>query len=208
MLIGVTGSIGTGKSTVAILLAEQLSALLLSADQICRDLLVPGQPGYREFVATSGRDFVVSEGASLDRTRLRTALFADTTLRRKLERILHPLVREVLRQAHVDAGPDGVVVAEVPLLFECGWQDDFDFVVCVEAPPALVNKRVVRRDDVPETQIEQIRGAQLPAEKKRLGSDWVIDNDGDRANLVTQVSELAKKIKQKRLSLQNSHEPR
>ncbi|BDD87531.1 dephospho-CoA kinase [Desulfofustis limnaeus] len=196
MLIGVTGSIGTGKSTVATLLAEQLSAPLLSADQICRDLLVPGQPGYREFVATCGRDFVVTEGARIDRTRLRTALFTDTALRRQLERILHPLVREVLRQAHVDAGPDGVVVAEVPLLFECGWQDDFDYVICVEAPPALVNQRVARRDGVPEAQIEQIRGVQLPAEKKRLGSDWVINNDGDRAALVTQVSELAKKIKQ------------
>ncbi|MCB2217282.1 dephospho-CoA kinase [Desulfofustis glycolicus] len=191
MLIGITGTIGTGKSSVATLLGSELEAPVFSADQLCRDQLVVGHPGYRLFVEHFGAAFLERPEGPIDRARLRRAIFADEAARRELEAILHPLVRRELLNAGRAAGRYRCVVAEVPLLFESGWHDDFDFIVCVDAPRELVFKRVTARDAVPADQIERIMAAQLPAEQKRSQADWLIINDGDRAALTAQVARLA-----------------
>jgi dephospho-CoA kinase len=191
MLIGITGTIGTGKSAVATLLGRELEAPVYSADQVCRDQLVVGQPGYRHFVEHFGATFLERPEGPIDRVRLRQAIFADEAVRRELEAILHPLVRRELLSAGRAAGGTRWVVAEVPLLFESGWHDDFDFTVCVDAPRQQVFKRVTARDSVPAEQIERIMAAQLPAEQKRSQADWLIINDGDRAALKAQVARLA-----------------
>jgi dephospho-CoA kinase len=191
MLIGVTGGIGTGKSEAAALLGSALEAPVYSADQLCRDQLVAGRPGYHRFVERFGPAFLERPDGPIDRAHLRRAVFADEALRRELEEILHPLVRQELQNARRTAGPKRCVVAEVPLLFECGWRDDFDFIVCVDAPRQLVIDRVRARDTVSAEEIERIMATQLPAEQKRSQADWLIENDGDRAALAAQVGRLA-----------------
>lgn len=191
MLIGVTGGIGTGKSAVTALLAGMLDAPELSADQLCRELLEPGQPGYRQFVRVFGAEFLEEPAGAIDRGRLRRELFTDDTLRRQLEAILHPLVRTALQEARVSSGSGRFVVAEVPLLFECGWQSDFDWVVCVDAPRSLAAERVAARDKVPPDEVYRVMAVQLPSEVKKKQADYCIDNTGDDAATEKQVTELA-----------------
>ncbi len=191
MLIGVTGGIGTGKSEAAALLGRALEAPVYSADHLCRDQLAVGQPGYRRFVEHFEAAFLEEPEGPIDRVRLRRAVFADAALRRELEKILHPLVRRELHSVRHAVGPHRYAVAEVPLLFESGWRDDFDFIVCVDAPRQLVFDRVTARDGVPAEEIERIMATQLPAEQKRSQADWLIENDGDRAALAAQVGRLA-----------------
>ncbi len=195
MLIGVTGGIGTGKSTVAKQLARTLAAPLFDADQYCRELLEPGRDGYRQFVAATGSRYLEPTSDRLDRPRLRQALFADEHVRRLLEGILHPLVRTALRTVHDQRGDAVWIVAEVPLLFECGWQDDFDWVVCVEAPREVVISRVADRDKVGSDDIEQIIDSQLSVDEKRHLADTCIDNSSDRVSLERQVAELAAQLR-------------
>lgn len=136
MLLGVTGTIGSGKSYVAARLGRLLGAPVLSADSICRELLEKDQPGYLAFLNQGGQAYL-SQAGDIDRPRLRDAAFQDQGLRRILEEILHPLVRQRLTQARASLAPDTCMVAEVPLLFESGWQSDFDYIVCVSVSPLM-----------------------------------------------------------------------
>jgi dephospho-CoA kinase len=208
MLIGITGGIGTGKSAVAESLARRLHAVLLNADQICRDLLDLGQPGYRHFVTRFGDQYLSAPGGTIDRARLRRALFADETMRRGVEEILHPLVRQEVLSAGRSAGRHRCVVAEVPLLFECGWREDFDFVVCVDAPRSVVIERVSTRDTVSQEDVERIIALQLPVEHKRRQADWLIENDADQAALEKQVAQLADFLREQCGGGPKSHQAR
>lgn len=191
MLIGVTGGIGTGKSKVAEMLAQLLGATLVNADAVCRELLETGKPGYIQFVQRYGGTYLERPAGPIDRHRLRTALFADDCMRRDLENILHPMVRRILAQSCSSNSSNGSVVAEVPLLFESGWQDDFDVIVCVDAPQSTVTNRVVARDGVASAEVQRIIKLQLPQEKKKQMADWVINNDGSEDALKDQVTALA-----------------
>ncbi len=193
MLIGVTGSIGSGKSLVAELLGELLDAPVYSSDEICRRLLNKGEAGYAAFIERWGTRFL-DETGEIDRVRLRSAVFTDGALRRQLEQILHPLVRQSLLEVKRLSGPRTIQIAEVPLLFECGWQTDFDAVVCVVADRKYILQRVAQRDLVKSEDVERILDVQMDPALKADRSDWLIDNCGSMGATRKQVSTVATAI--------------
>ncbi|MEJ2058274.1 MAG: dephospho-CoA kinase, partial [Desulfofustis sp.] len=174
MLIGVTGSIGSGKSLVAGFLGELLGAPVYSSDEICRQLLEKDEAGYNAFVKTWGARFL-DEKEEIDRVLLRSAVFRNEALRLQLEHILHPLVRQTLFEIKQSSEPRALQIAEVPLLFECSWQSDFDAVVCVVADRENVLQRVASRDLVKREDVEKILDVQMDPALKASRSDWVID---------------------------------
>jgi len=194
MLIGITGTIGSGKSLVAGLLGDLLEVPVYSSDEICRQLLEKGEAGYAAFVKAWGDKFLDETGA-IDRLMLRTAVFEDHSLRQQLESILHPLVRATLHEEQKLTDPGQILIAEVPLLFECGWHVDFDAIVSVITDRNKVLERVAARDHVKYEDIEKILGVQMDPALKAERSDWVINNSGDIAETQKQVRTLADTIK-------------
>lgn len=207
MIVAITGSIGSGKSKVASLLVEQTEAEHRDTDAICRHLLERGQPGYLQVVAQWGQRFLDAQG-EIARTCLRKAVFNDPEIRKRLEDILHPLVRDSLQKSFVDCRrTNRFLIVEVPLLFETGWHTDFDMCVAVIAPTETVIKRVVERDGIAAEQVQQILAVQLDmAEKARL-ADWVIDNSGSIDKVAEQVDALAQHLKAKQQDEQEPHFP-
>ena len=191
MKIAVTGGIATGKSTVSRLLATCLKTAVLDADLICRDLMNKGQPGWNGIHQAWGERFMDAEGR-IERRLLRETIFAEKTIRLELERILHPLVRAEIDKSALEkkiTGDD--LLVEVPLLFEVGWQGDFDWIVAVFATEARCVKRIISRDNVTEHDARSIIAAQMPVVCKALLADSVIDNSGLWTHTCLQVYHLA-----------------
>lgn len=194
MNIAVTGGMGAGKSRVAESLAKMLGAMSVSADSICRELLEIPNPGYQQLRKGVSAEFFHSDG-QINRPLLRKAIFSDTEQRTTIDDILHPLVREELFLMAGVAESRGVdLVAEVPLLFEKGWQADFDVCLVVFADDDICIKRIMERDHVSKTAAEESLRSQMPlVEKCKLG-DWVIENSGDFAVTLKMISTIARKI--------------
>lgn len=196
MNIAVTGCFGSGKSTVSRILAQGLTAQYLDTDRLCRELLLPGNAGYLELVARYGDRFLTSEKC-IDRVQLRRAVFANPEVKNALEAILHPLVRQVVAEsarACVLAGFHQVV--EVPLLFEVGWQDEFDTTVVVSGDERQLRDRVKKRDGLTFEEIEQVASSQMPAvAKERLGK-FVVNNGGTLVATVSQIAWLVRRLRQ------------
>jgi dephospho-CoA kinase len=192
--IAVTGGIGSGKSCVAAALAEQLGAMSVSADLLCRDLLEIGNPGYQQIRKDFSVDYFLPDGR-IDRPALRKAIFSDSEQRARLDNILHPLVRkELVVRAAVAKTKGTDLVAEIPLLFEKGWQGDFDCSLVVFADPATCVTRIVQRDQVSKDEAMESIASQMPlVEKCKLG-DWVIDNSGSFAATLTALRQFVRKI--------------
>lgn len=191
MIVGVTGGMGAGKSFVARLLGRLLRVDVLDADILCSNLLQPHMPGWQGVRERWGSRFIDLAG-NIDRPGLRKALFEDPGLRQGVEQILHPLVRQEIksRSAEKRSHLAGMVV-EVPLLFEVGWQDDFDWIVVVYAEHECCVQRIVRRDRV---SMDEGRGAistQISLAEKALLADSVIENSGPLALTILQVYHLA-----------------
>lgn len=192
MIIAVTGGMGAGKSVVAEILGRLLGYDVLNADILCRNLLQQKMPGWQGIQEKWG-DCFFDQNGNIDRPSLRKALFADPVVRKGVERILHPLVRQEIlnRVAEKRSSLVGIVV-EVPLLFEVGWQDDFDWIVVVYAEPECCVQRVVSRDLVDLEAGRAAVGAQIPLEEKALRADSVIENSGPFALTILQIYHLAR----------------
>ncbi len=176
MNIAITGGMGTGKSRVATKLAELLGGMYVSADYICRDLLQIGNPGYLQMRKLFAPEFFSSDG-SIDRSLLRTTIFSDDSTRELLDSILHPMVRELLSESAGTAQKKNIdLIAEVPLLFETGWQDDFDYSFVVSADIDVCVIRIVKRDHVSEKEAMAGIISQMSLEEKCKLADRVIDN--------------------------------
>lgn len=176
---GLTGGIGSGKSTVAGLL-EEYGVPVVSADELSRIVVSPGSEGLREVAEEFGAGVIADDG-TLDRGRLAGVVFADPARRRRLEEILHPRIRERFEQvldALEKAGHE-VAVYEVPLLFEKNLQGEMKAVMLVTAPEAVRVRRVCARDDVTETEVRARIAAQMPESQKRKRADYIIENDGN-----------------------------
>ena len=182
--IGLTGGIGSGKSTVAALLAER-GARVVDADRIAREVLEPGTPGLAAVVAEFDAGVLAADG-SLDRAALAGIVFADPDARARLDAVVHPLVRARAAEAVAAAPPDAVVVQDVPLLVETGQAGSFDLVLVVEADPEVRVQRLVARGLSAEDARARM-ASQATDEQRRAVADVVLRNDGDRARLATQV---------------------
>lgn len=195
MLVGITGTIGSGKTVVANMLGESIGAPVFSSDEICRRQLERGEAGYKKLREIWG-DRYLSDSGEVDRPLLRKAVFADQKVRSALEDILHPLVRIELLEAKQKGASKTIQLAEVPLLFECGWQADFDYIVCVIAETDIAMQRAVERDGVELAEVEEIFKVQLDGGYKAKRSDWVIDNSGSLKETRIQVEKLAVKLRE------------
>ena len=193
-LIGLTGGIASGKSTVAKIL-QQLGAAIVNADVLSREAVEPGQPAWHEIIAAFGGD-VLQPDQTLDRQKLRTIIFNNPDARKTLEAIIHPRVRalaeERIRQ-HSQAGV-AVVVYEVPLLFEAKIHEWLRPVILVACDVDTQRRRLEQRDQVDAVAAQKIIDAQMSLEDKRRLADYVIENNGTLADLEHQVRELLAKI--------------
>jgi dephospho-CoA kinase len=182
--IGLTGGIGSGKSTVAGLLAAR-GAQVVDADRIAREVVEPGTPGLAAVVAAFGHGVLTSDGA-LDRPALAAVVFADPDARRRLDGIVHPLVRARAAELVAAAPPDAVVVQDVPLLVETGQAGSYDLVLVVQADLATRVRRLVARGLSEEDARARI-AAQATDEQRRAVADVVLDNSGTVEELEAQV---------------------
>jgi dephospho-CoA kinase len=186
-MIGLTGGIGSGKSTVAALLADK-GAVVVDADLIARQVVEPGSPVLERLAERFGTDIVGADG-QLDRARLAERAFVDDESRRDLDGITHPAIgEEFLRQ--IAAAPDGaVVVHDVPLLAESKNPAQYKGVIVVEAPRSVrldrLESRGIARDDA-----ERRMAQQASDEERRAIATWVLDNSGDMEALRAQVEQV------------------
>lgn len=193
-LVGLTGGIASGKSTVAKIL-ERLGAAIVNADTLSREVVEPGQEGWKEIVATFGAD-VLQPDQTLDRQKLRTIIFDNPDARKTLEAIIHPRVRALAEQRireHTAAG-FVVVVYEVPLLFEAKIHEWLRPVILVACDVDTQRRRLEQRDQVDSAAAQKIIDAQMSLEEKRRLADYVIENNGTLADLERQVREVLAKI--------------
>lgn len=182
--IGLTGGIGSGKSTVGQLLARQ-GALVIDADAIAREVVAPGTPGLSAVVAEFGEGVLAPDGA-LDRGALAAIVFSDAQALARLNAIVHPLVASRTAELMAGAGPDQVIVHDVPLLVENGLAAAYDLVVVVEAPHEARLARLADRG-VPPEEAHRRMAAQATDAERRAVADVVIDNSGSPDALVAQV---------------------
>ncbi len=183
MLVGLTGGFGCGKTTVLRLFGK-LGAAVLSADDIVHELL--NRDDVRDAVAALFGPGVLSDGG-IDRKKLSERVFSDEGARRSLERLLHPLVLETIRRRSREAsGRDLVMVVEVPLLFETGFDREVDAVVAVRAESGAVRRRL-RKKGFSEEDLTKRGAAQIPVEEKASRADYVIDNSGPLEDTERQV---------------------
>lgn len=184
--IGLTGGIGSGKSTVAIRLAE-LGATVIDADALAREVVAVGTPGLEQVVERFGAEVLASDG-SLDRPKLGRIVFADPAALADLNSIVHPLVAARTGELMADVAGDGVVVYDVPLLVENELQDGFDKVIVVEAPLQVRLERLERRG-LGEAEARERIAHQASDEQRRAVASVVIDNGGTVDSLRAAVDE-------------------
>jgi dephospho-CoA kinase len=195
--IALTGGIGSGKSSIAAILASALQVTTISADSICRDLMQPDAEGWRGIIAQWGEQYLNSD-RTINRGLLRETVFQDSRMRSQLEAILHPLIRISVKERMDIADKSGEsLVVEVPLLFEVAWQDDFDCTVAVYAPESVCLRRVMGRDAISEELALKIVHAQIAPEKKAEMAEYVIDNSSLWVQAVQQVGRLARLLRRK-----------
>ena len=187
IVVGLTGGIGSGKSSVAQLLARR-GAVIIDADAIVHELQRPGAPLLDELAARFGEEIITADGA-LDRARLAALVFDDATAVEDLNRIVHPAVRrEIAARVAARADSDDVVVLDIPLIRERGAYDMAALVV-VDAPVDVAVERVVASRAMTEAQVRARMATQLAREERLQLADRVIDNSGDRATLERQVDD-------------------
>ena len=177
-LIGLTGGIASGKSTVGRMLRE-LGAEVIDADQLARDVVAPGQPALAEIVEAFGAE-VIAEGGALDRKRLAARVFSDSAARATLNRITHPRVAAETARRLGEASRRGLqlVVYEVPLLVESGLQAGMDAVIVVDVPPEQQLARAMERDGMTEEEARRRMAAQASRAERLAAATYVVDNTG------------------------------
>lgn len=192
-LVGLTGGVGSGKSTVAGMLRE-LGAEVIDADEAAHAVYEPGTRGFDAVVREFGNEYV--RDGRIDRARLGELVFMDPDALRRLNAIVHPLVREWMADRTVEAVERGahVVVQDVPLLFENGLEPLFSSVVLVYVPEAMQVQRLVGGRGFTEERARAVMAAQMPIEEKRRRATHVIDNSGPREETRAQVEELWKRL--------------
>jgi dephospho-CoA kinase len=194
-LLGLTGGIACGKSTVAAIL-RRCGAAIINADELSREVVQPKQDAWKEIIETFGST-ILQEDKTLDRKKLRKIVFDNPEARKKLEAIIHPRVRALAerRISELAAAGCSLIVYEVPLLFEGQIHLWLRPVVLVACDIEIQKKRLVKRDHLTDTEAQQHLDAQMSLKEKRKLADYVIENDGNLEELEQQVREVLQKIK-------------
>ena len=190
LLVGLTGNIGSGKSTVAQMFSER-GATIIDADVLARRAVEVGTAAYGKIVARWGATVLAPDG-HLDRAALRRIVFADHEQLEELNQIVHPEVERLrirlIEQAR--ARNDQIVICDIPLLFERHMTDRVDRIVLVDASRAVRLERLVKDRELRETEAMDMIAAQMPAELKRARADYIIENDGTFAQLERRVQDV------------------
>lgn len=192
-LVGLTGGVGSGKSTVAAMLRE-LGAEVVDADEASHAVYEPGTPGFDAVVREFGDEFV--RDGRIDRKRLGELVFKDYDARRRLNAIVHPLVRDWMAARTAEAVERGanVVVQDVPLLFENGLEQLFPTVVLVWVPEEVQIERLVNGRGFTRERAREVIAAQMPIDEKRASAQHVVDNSGSAEFTREQVERLWKEL--------------
>lgn len=193
-LVGLTGGIATGKSTVASML-RGLGARVIDADELAREVVKPGQDAWQEIVAAFGSEILRGD-QTVDREKLRKLVFQNREARKKLESITHPRIRKLAQARVQELAAEGaeIIIYDAPLLFENQVHLWLRPVVLVACHPTIQKKRLQDRDRLTEEEIRQHLEAQMSLEEKRKLADFVIENDGDLEELQKQVGDVWEKI--------------
>ena len=186
--VGLTGGIGSGKSTVADLFAER-GATIVDTDQIAHSLTAPHGPAMPTIVAEFGAEFADASGA-LDRARMRSLVFSDPAAKTRLEAILHPRIRQAAQDAAASASGSYVIFA-VPLLVEsANWRERVDRILVVDCPEQVQIARVMARNGLPEAQVKAIMASQASRAQRLAAADDVVLNDAGIEALTPQIARL------------------
>lgn len=193
-LIGLTGGIASGKSTVSAIL-RRLGAKIIDADALARQIVEPHQPAWNEIVGTFGKEILQSD-QTLDRKKLRKLVFDKPNARKKLEAITHPRIRRLAQEKIAESAATGapLVVYEAPLFFETGIHVWLRPVILVACDTATQKRRLQERDNLTEAEIEQHLGAQMSLEEKRKLANYVIENNGTLEELESAVERTVQKV--------------
>lgn len=186
--VALTGGVAAGKSTVASMLVE-LGAVLIDADALSREVVAKGTPGLEQVVAEFGPELLTADG-ELDRPAMGRLVFGDESARKRLEKIVHPLVFERIVQLEEEAGPDDLVVHDIPLLAESGRADDFDAVIVVDAPRETQLERMQRDRGWTREDAESRIAAQAPREERLALATHVVENTGTHEELRPRVQQV------------------
>jgi dephospho-CoA kinase len=190
LLVGLTGNIASGKSSVAKLL-EQRGVTLIDADVLAREAVRRGTPAFEAILERWG-EVVIAPDGSLDRGALRSRVFSDESELAALNAIVHPEVARLRDEQIAEARQRGdrIVLCDIPLLFEKHLTEDFDLLILVDAPRPMRLERLVRDRGLEEADAMQMIAAQMPAELKRARADIIIDNTGTREDLARRVEDV------------------
>jgi dephospho-CoA kinase len=190
LAVGLTGGIGSGKSTVARLMVER-GAILIDADAIAREVVEPGGPAYQPLVERFGQEILHPDG-TIDRQALASRAFADKAALEALNSVTHPAIGALMLERRKEQeGRDVVVLLDIPLLKPVHRELlDLDVVVVVDCPVELAVERLVGQRGFDRADAEARVGAQMKREERMAGADVVLDNSGDLAALIRQVDEL------------------
>lgn len=186
-VVGVTGGIGSGKSTVC----EEFAALgapVIDTDQVARAVVAPGTPGLAAVVAAFGQDILNDQG-ELDRRRMRQQVFANPALRQQLEAILHPLIRAGT-QEKIDAAGYPYCLVCIPLLVERGGVNRVDRVLVIDVPEAVQIARVIARDELTASEAAAIMQSQASREQRAAVANDMLENSGPLSALRPQIAAL------------------
>jgi dephospho-CoA kinase len=195
LLLGITGGVASGKSTIAEMLQNK-GAILIDFDRLARDVVQPGMPAFHEIVDYFGND-VLQDNGSLDRKRLSDIVFHDTGKRRILEGFIYSRIADLfigrIREIAQES-PDAIIQVVVPLLIEAHMQHLFHKIVAVHIPREEQIKRLMTRDGITSNAAEAILNAQMPIDEKIRHADFVIDNHGSLDATKKQVDALWKTL--------------
>jgi dephospho-CoA kinase len=195
--VGLTGSIGVGKSYVTGVL-DELGCHTTDADQVAREVVMPGSPGLAAIVAAFGGDVLTAEGA-LDRKKLGAVVFADESKRKLLNSILHPFIiaqqDELMRSWEVE-DPDGIGVIDAALMIESGGYHRFDKLIVVHCRPDVQLQRLISRDGLTRTEAEQRIASQMSQQEKLKFADFAIDTSEGFEETRRQTEKVFRKLQE------------
>lgn len=191
MIIGLTGNMGTGKSTVARILMSK-GAYIIDADRLAKEVIEPGMPAYEEVVSYFGRD-ILNEKNEINRKVLGTIVFGDTQKRKTLETIIHPRIESRMDTIMEQQAKGTVIVIDAPLLIEAGLHRRVDEVWVTDCSRSVQKKRIKKRDGLSDIEIEKRLSSQMSREEKRSYADFVINTNGTKTELQEYIDEIWKR---------------